>query len=73
MQYAAGLESRIKTDFQTPQKKSKHNVMSLLHILCLNMKSGTSPEYVRLPFPAEVDTIAQKESTCYASNSRVYY
>jgi hypothetical protein len=36
------------------------NVISLLHILLLNMKSGTSPEYVSLPFPAEMDTTAQK-------------
>lgn len=37
------------------------NVMSFLHILILNMKSGTSPEHVSLPFPAEVDTTEQKE------------
>jgi len=37
------------------------NVSSLLHILLLNMKSGTSPEYMNLPFPAEVDTTAQKQ------------
>jgi len=49
------------------------NVMSLLHILLLNMKSGTSPEYVSLPFPAEVDTTAKKQQKCYASNSSIYY
>jgi hypothetical protein len=37
------------------------NVTSLLYILLLNMKSGTSPEYMSLPFPAEVDTTAQKQ------------
>jgi len=67
MKYAAGLES------QAPQKKSMQNVMSLLHILLLNMKSGTSPEYVSLPFPAEVDTTAKKQQKCYASNSSIYY
>jgi hypothetical protein len=35
-------------------------VMSLSHILLLNMKPDTSPENVSLPFPSEVDTTAQK-------------